>query len=265
MRYADVHIGFRKVDPAYPDGSAHIDEGDHLHAGTVQAMLYCPECRRQQEAGVPGVHPCGPFILDRTGHGTRSQWSFDGTGPGDFTLSPSVARPVLGGGSNHAHFFVTNGQIEFCSDSGGPYVPGGKVLPLLTEERQVEILRRRKERAMTQTVQRYSGAYGEIVAADKHEPDGSIGAGHVNGTGFTIAWQPGPRGHDEHGQLQPASGAAVEDVLAGCFHRLKQFEGLPHDTEHNGLARDLVSAAIKALGMRRRDRAERGVEGTQQV
>ena len=118
---------------------------------------------------------------------------------------------------------------------------------------------------MTISAKQYDGVSGVIAGHDEHTQEGTIGAGAIGGVGFAIVWQNGPRGQGPDGRPGTANGAQVEDVLLACHSRLKAFEGQAHDTEHNALARDLVSAAIRSLRMRRADRAARGVEGTQEV
>ena len=118
---------------------------------------------------------------------------------------------------------------------------------------------------MDQRTTVYPGEAGPVTCSDRHEPDGTIGPGHVTGMGFTIAWQPGPRGRTPDGGTAAPTGAQVEDVLAGALHRLRQFEGTPFDGPENVRARGHVESAISALAERRRDRRDRDVEGTNEA
>ena len=84
--------------------------------------------------------------------------------------------------------------------------------------------------------------------------------GTSTGVGFVISWQHGARGKRD-GELRPATGAAVEDVLLACQARLDFLQSGPFPCDENRLALNAVSDAIKFLQLRRNSRAQKGVEG----
>ena len=269
------------------DGYLVRDAGPHERGGrllephpvfddqVVGVFFDCPVCK------AAGWKQCGPFHIMRRGRRESGpSWEMAGTGLDDLTTEPSIMRcgyytyegrePLRKRGDRpHAHFYIRSGMIEHCGDDGAPYLI--KILPDGTELDQVlgadDRFRdppRQESTPMSMTRKTYPGTAGAIVCEDE-VGDTTLHAGTVAGTGFTIAWQNGPRGQNDDGSTGPATGAQVEDVLAACYHRLKQFEGLPHDNDFNGMARDNIGAAVKALKLRRQDRAARGVEGTHEV
>lgn len=86
--------------------------------------------------------------------------------------------------------------------------------------------------------------------------------GYVHGPGLCIAWQDGPRGKDAEGNLLPANGAFVEDALAAAFQRLAFFQDSKFNSPDNAEAMEHISAALDALSLRTKARANRGVLGS---
>ena len=83
--------------------------------------------------------------------------------------------------------------------------------------------------------------------------------GHIKTDRFRIRWQNGPFDRAKH---EKPNGAFVEDVLEVCRLRLEHFEKSPLACEENRIAIKFITDAIIALTERRRDRANRGVQGT---
>ena len=287
MNLSDLDPAFIKDGGEHPRGGRVRERVDTMDEHVVAVSFSCPVCHAN------GWDPCGPFTLPWRGRPgvdpARPSWNMSGTGLHDLTIDPSIKRAgyekrdraQVGEGqpllvrreaTPHAHFYVQSGRIESCGDDGHPYItkdgmavqtPDG-VAGTVPAPRPEPPPQPKEADTMSMTRKTYNGTSGPIYAGDEVGPD-IIGAGTVSGTGFAIAWQDGPRGHDEHGNLLPGTGAQVEDVLAACHHRLEQFRDRAHDTEFNGLARDLISGAVKALQLRRSDRSTRGVEGTHSV
>lgn len=95
--------------------------------------------------------------------------------------------------------------------------------------------------------------------------DGNPASGYVHGPGFSATFQDGPRGKDENGNLAPANGAFVEDLLAGAFQRLAHFQGTKFKHAKNAEAMEHIQRAIDALSSRAQERAARGVLGANAV
>ena len=275
MKLADLNPRF------YTEHGGIHDEQEGFNSATALLGFDCPVCKAH------GWPECGPFRLPRRGVSvmTGASWDMSGTGAHDLEVSPSIKRhgfyrgatgtgaPKLVArkdGPPHAHFFIRGGVIDSCGDDGSPYLipEGGGQLPLIPTVVPVAPPPEEPKEGteMTKRVAQYAGTAGQINAVDYHSDDGQeaqgLGGGSVNGIGFAINWQDGPRGQDEVGNVLPGTGAQVEDVILAGLHRLNQFKGSPHDTDDNDLARDLLGAAIKSLRRRRSDRAARGVEGT---
>ena len=85
--------------------------------------------------------------------------------------------------------------------------------------------------------------------------------GGVRGQGVIIDWQDGPRGKDAEGNLAPSNGAFVEDAIYAALQRLEFFQASKYETQYNADAIDNLKKALTALDGRRKDRADRGVEG----
>jgi hypothetical protein len=92
---------------------------------------------------------------------------------------------------------------------------------------------------------------------------GNPTGGTTVGPMFGLSWQ--------HGPLTVPSdlnGAAVEDVLAACVHRLSFFQTAAQGKfacRENALALTKIEEALLWLGKRREDRKRRGVLGKHEV
>lgn len=75
---------------------------------------------------------------------------------------------------------------------------------------------------------------------------------------FVIRWQDGPV--DREAGEQP-NGAFVEDVLEVCKRRLEFYQDSPFACHENEVAIGDLEHALETLLSRRKDRAERGVQG----
>lgn len=93
------------------------------------------------------------------------------------------------------------------------------------------------------------------------DADGNPAGGYAHGPGLCIAWQDGPRGRDESGNLLPANGAFVEDALVAAHQRLAFFERSKFAHPDNAEAMRLIYEAIQALNRRAKAREARGVLG----
>lgn len=97
------------------------------------------------------------------------------------------------------------------------------------------------------------------------DEQGNPAGGYVHGPGLCIAWQDGPRGKDEAGELLPANGAFVEDAIAAAFQRLAFFQDSKFKHEANAKAMEHLQAALDCLQERALARQARGVLGQNTV
>lgn len=86
--------------------------------GADGIIFVCPKCLVDNGGKRPGVHSVicwfvGRVSADRTP--TPGRWTPTGTGYADlsFVDSPGLTCSVQLGGSCHAHFCITNGEIVF--------------------------------------------------------------------------------------------------------------------------------------------------------
>lgn len=89
--------------------------------------------------------------------------------------------------------------------------------------------------------------------------------GKVEGTGLSIEWQNGPRGQEGTDELAAPNGAFVEDAIWAAHQRLAFFQTSKYASDDNANAMTHLEAALRCLDRRRRDRADRGVEGKHEV
>lgn len=95
-----------------------------------------------------------------------------------------------------------------------------------------------------------SCAPGNDMGGVLHDPENPI---H-----FAVRWQDGPVNR-EAGE-QP-NGAFVEDVIDVCKRRLEFYQDSAFACPENAAAADALDEALGYLNERRKDRAERGVQG----
>lgn len=114
------------------------------------------------------------------------------------------------------------------------------------------------------------GVQENIRAVNVIDEDGNPTGGTVNlrigeRNPLRIQWQDGPRGKDADGNLAPANGAFVEDVIWAAKQRLEFFQDSKYSHQNNQDAIQLLDSALGYLAQRRRERADRGVEGQHEV
>jgi hypothetical protein len=97
------------------------------------------------------------------------------------------------------------------------------------------------------------------------DKDGNPSSGYAHGIGFSVTFQDGPRGKDDQGQLQPANGAFVEDLLTAAMQRLAFFQNSRFNCSENAEAIEHINKALQALNRRASGRAQRGVLGSNQT
>jgi hypothetical protein len=102
-----------------------------------------------------------------------------------------------------------------------------------------------------------------LVMKEKFDENGVPTGGSVRGMGIAIDWQDGPQGRAELKEAQ--NGAFVEDVLAACLYRLKQFQATRFSCPENVLAASSIEDAIGWLLKRNEDREKRMVDGTHEA
>jgi hypothetical protein len=94
---------------------------------------------------------------------------------------------------------------------------------------------------------------------------GNPSGGYAHGPGLCVAFQDGPRGKNADGQLEPANGAFVEDLLAAAVQRLEFFQASKFAHPDNAAAIASITDAINSLNNRAKARADRGVLGSNTV
>lgn len=105
------------------------------------------------------------------------------------------------------------------------------------------------------------GEAGDVYIINSVDDDGNPTGGVAHGVGFAICWQDGPRGDGGDGELAPATGAFVEDILIAAALRLEWFQNSKFACEENGVALAHVREALRCLDARRERRADEGTEG----
>lgn len=75
-----------------------------------------------------------------------------------------------------------------------------------------------------------------------------------------VNWQDGPRG-----DIEPANGAFVEDVLWSALQRLEFFQDSKYRCRENAIAITKIEEALFILKDRQLSRSYRGVEGKHEV
>lgn len=103
MRLVDLEAQFvRIVKPG------HFEDVDTV-AAADGVMFLCPVCF-EANAGPIGTHQiiCWRPRVPQSEPPTPGRWEFEGSGPEDLTLSPSIH---LSGEGCGAHFFVRGGRI----------------------------------------------------------------------------------------------------------------------------------------------------------
>lgn len=120
--------------------------------------------------------------------------------------------------------------------------------------------------------ERYQGlnVQDSVKATNVIDGDGNPTGGSVNmrigeRNPLRVQWQDGPRGKQKDGTLGPSNGAFVEDVIWAAIQRLEFFQNSKYSHQANADAIHHLDAALGALGSRRTERAERGVEGQHEV
>lgn len=109
-----------------------------------------------------------------------------------------------------------------------------------------------------------------IKCTNVTDPDGNPTGGTVNfrigeRNPLRVQWQDGPRNPDAEGNLAPSNGAFVEDVIYAALQRLEFFQNSKYESSYNADAINHLNKALEALDGRRKDRANRGVEGQHKV
>jgi hypothetical protein len=97
------------------------------------------------------------------------------------------------------------------------------------------------------------------------DENGNPAGGYAHGIGLCVNFQDGPRGKTDGGELRPANGAFVEDLLVAAAERLRFFQSSRFAHPANQEAIDHINEAIRALHVRATDRAARGVLGRNAV
>lgn len=110
-----------------------------------------------------------------------------------------------------------------------------------------------------------SNGQSNVITCKNYMDGDNPAGGYAHGPGMCISWQDGPRGKDEHGNLQPASGAFVEDALVAALQRLHCFQNSKFAHPANARAIELINEAIGVLNSRSKERAARGVLGANVV
>ena len=104
-----------------------------------------------------------------------------------------------------------------------------------------------------------------VRARNYSDTDGNPAGGYVHGPGLCVSFQDGPRGKQGDGELHPANGAFVEDLLVGALQRLEFFQASKFRHVRNQEAIDHIVSALEALNTRAAERKERGVLGANVV
>lgn len=102
-----------------------------------------------------------------------------------------------------------------------------------------------------------------IITHNFDDENGNPAGGQALGVGFEIQWQNGPL-RNEEGRLQLQTGAFVEDVTMAVIQRMEYYQASRFASPFNEAALDHLRRALVAMESRRKDRENRGVDGTHQ-
>jgi len=105
----------------------------------------------------------------------------------------------------------------------------------------------------------------DLICINGNDENGNPTGGIVTGMGINVKWQDGPRTPDVEGNLAPANGAFVEDVIYTALQRLQWFQDSKFKTRENAIAITNLEQALWALNHRRLGRQLRKVEGKHEV
>lgn len=97
-----------------------------------------------------------------------------------------------------------------------------------------------------------------LQIVNRHDDQGNVTGGYVEGVGLAVAWQDGPLLNGQQ------TGAFVEDLLLASVARLRAYQDTRLHCRENALAITHIEEAIHWLEHRQRDRTARGVQGTYQ-
>jgi hypothetical protein len=106
-----------------------------------------------------------------------------------------------------------------------------------------------------------AGQSNTIRCRNHTDTEGNPQGGYALGPGMAVVFQDGPRGFDGNGQLNPANGAFVEDLLVAARQRLEFFQGTKYQHHANAQAIELIDQAVAELAIRANARLARGVLG----
>ena len=105
------------------------------------------------------------------------------------------------------------------------------------------------------------GQSNEITARNHVDANGNPAGGYAHGKGLCVSFQDGPRGKNADGNLLPANGAFVEDLLVAARQRLAFFQDSTFAHDANAECIRHLDYCIEALNNRAIERARRGVLG----
>lgn len=109
------------------------------------------------------------------------------------------------------------------------------------------------------------GQSNEVIARNYVDAAGNPSGGYAHGPGMCVSFQDGPRGRDAGGELLPANGAFVEDLLVAARQRLAFFQESKFAHDSNDECIRHLDYCIDALHARAKERASRGVLGANVV
>jgi hypothetical protein len=102
----------------------------------------------------------------------------------------------------------------------------------------------------------------ELNCRNYTDEHGNPSGGYAHGPGLCVEFQDGPRGKDAGGNLAPANGAFVEDLLVAARQRLAFFQRSRFAHNANANAMMHIEHALRALEERANERSGRGVLGS---
>lgn len=106
-----------------------------------------------------------------------------------------------------------------------------------------------------------TGQSNPVRSRNYVDENGNPAGGYAHGIGLCVNFQDGPRGKTDGGELKPANGAFVEDLLVAAAERLRFFQSSQFAHPANQEAINHINEAIRTLHVRATDRAARGVLG----
>ena len=109
------------------------------------------------------------------------------------------------------------------------------------------------------------GQSNEITARNHVDSNGNPAGGYAHGVGMCVSFQDGPRGKTHAGDLAPANGAFVEDLLVAARQRLSFFQESRFACDANAECIRHIDYCIETLHNRAKERASRGVLGKNEV